>query len=308
MGFKEDFDKRNLEYIIEDLCKQKEIKGIKNLLNKNGKIKDDISDENIELLFKTIVLNIDFNERKNYGMIYSIIINRTITNDVLKYIMKEENLEPEFYYYISGNPACSNELMKELLTTIAEQKNIKPLIEHILSRIEDKDILLKYSNDIDMHSSILKNESLDNKLINNIIDVCLKEVINNKTSKKEEIKHSNYKITNHFNEIISKNELEESNFSKLIEISKLTDSSYFLTELAKKDNITKEAIDYIATYENEGETNSRYARTELIHNPNVDVEIKAKIIENQNKYKIANSNDFNLSDYIQTMNDFFNKS
>jgi hypothetical protein len=79
--------------------------------------------------------------------------------------------------------------------------------------------------------------------------------------------------------------------------------------LAKKENITKEVIDYIATYQNEnGETNSKYARTELIHNPNVDVEIKAKIIENQNKYKIANSNDFNLSDYIQNMNDFFNKS
>ena len=308
MGFKSYLDKKNLEYIIEDLCKQKEIKGIKNFLNENGKIKDDISDENIELLFKTIVLNIDFNERKNYDMIYSIIINRTITNDVLKYIMKEENLEPEFYYYISENPACSNELMKELLTTIAEQKNIKPLIEHILSRVEDKDILLKYSNDIDMHSSILKNESLDNKLINNIIDVCLKEVINNKNSKKEEIKHSNYKITNHFNEIISKNELEESNFSKLIEISKIIDSSYFLTELAKKDNITKEAIDYIATYQNEnGETNSKFARTELIHNPNVDPEIKVKIIENQDKYEIYNSKNININDYINTLNDFLNK-
>ncbi len=307
MGFKEDFDKRNLEHIIEQLTKNKEIKGIKNFLNENGKIKDDISDENIELLFKTIVLNIDFKDDNNFSMIYSLTNNRTISEEVLKYIIKDKDLEPSFYYYISTNSACTNDLRKEILINIAEPKNIKPLIEHILSRIEDKDILLKYSNDIDMHSSILKNESLDNKLINNIIDVCLKEVINNKTSKKEEIKHSNYKITNHFNEIISKNELEESNFSKLIEISKLTDSSYFLTELAKKDNITKEAIDYIATYENEGETNSRYARTELIHNPNVDVEIKAKIIENQNKYKIANSNDFNLSDYIQTINDFFNK-
>ena len=30
MGFKEDFDKRNLEHIIEQLTKNKEIKGIKN--------------------------------------------------------------------------------------------------------------------------------------------------------------------------------------------------------------------------------------------------------------------------------------
>ena len=94
MGFKEDFDKRNLEHIIEQLTKNKEIKGIKNFLNENGKIKDDISDENIELLFKTIVLNIDFKDDNNFSMIYSLTNNRTISEEVLKYIIKDKDLEP----------------------------------------------------------------------------------------------------------------------------------------------------------------------------------------------------------------------
>ena len=158
-----------------------------------------------------------------------------------------------------------------------------------------------------MKFHILQNKNLDNDIINKIIDNCLLEAINNK-NKQEPDEMYYYKITNHFESMIENNVIDENNFSKLIELSKISGVSSLLSALAKKENITKGVIDYIATYQNEnGETNSKFARTELIHNPNVDPEIKVKIIENQDKYKIANSNDFNLSDYIQTINDFFNK-
>ena len=305
MGFNDKYDKNNLENIINKTESIKNLKEIKMFLNEDGKIKENLSNNDIKILTKLMVLNIDF--KNDLYIAFDFINNKSLNEDIFKFIVKHKDLEPEFYYYINYNPSCTEEIRKEILKDIAEPRGFKPLIQEILKKIDDKDILLKYTNDLDMKFHILQNKNLDNDIINKIIDNCLLEAINNK-NKQEPDEMYYYKITNHFESMIENNVIDENNFSKLIELSKISGVSSFLSALAKKENITKEVIDYIATYQNEnGETNSKFARTELIHNPNVDPEIKVKIIENQDKYEIYNSKNININDYINTLNDFFNK-
>ena len=60
MGFNDKYDKNNLENIINKTESIKNLKEIKMFLNEDGKIKENLSNNDIKILTKLMVLNIDF--------------------------------------------------------------------------------------------------------------------------------------------------------------------------------------------------------------------------------------------------------
>ena len=68
-------------------------------LNEDGKIKENLSNNDIKILTKLMVLNIDF--KNDLYIAFDFINNKSLNEDVFKFIVKHKDLEPEFYYYIN---------------------------------------------------------------------------------------------------------------------------------------------------------------------------------------------------------------
>lgn len=291
MSFKNINDKGIIDFIIKESKEINNNENIKLYLNKNNQVKDDLNEKNIESLLKFIVMNIDF--EKNVALLYNFCQIQSLNDEIFKYILQFEYLRPEFKYYITANPSCSDDLKLNLLY---DEKSDIYLKESILKKINNIDSLIDFSNQLEYHSSIISNDNLNNEMINIILDTI------------ENNEEKNYSSLKNINTLLEKKQLEANQLDKIIDIALKSDSTYCLTNLAKQENITNNVVEKIMIFKREDETNSHFAREALIHNPNVDEKYKIEIIENQDKYPVYNINNSNpILDYLTKIQDFFNK-
>lgn len=254
----------------------------------NNKLSDNLSDIQIDQIIS--FLSTQQSLVDDQACFWNYINIQSISDKHLNNII-ELNLNSIQIYYTSIK--ASEEILLSLYN-----KNINDIIikRTLLPKIKTKDILLSASKDIELSDILYENTNIDLDIIISIVETILSAV---------DYKYIYLRILKHF--------LNSNSFSaemnNIIYLFSYKDDvpSVIFSEIAKQQFLLKETIEGIMTYHSGDETNSMFARTELIHNEFIPEEYKISILENQEKYPIYNKNNYNPLEYLNSLTKLFLK-
>ena len=270
--------------ILNSILRNNNINSI-NLYLDNDKLKDNISKEDINIIVKALLLDMEKNEDYDHSKIYHILLLKSLDNDIIKYMLQNKEIVDKNGVYIILNNACNDQQKIDFINNGDKDKNY----DFIIERIKDVDFLttISKSDRLDYLKGVINNPNKTNEIINNLVDTLL-ELGNNE---------KNFKYINSLQKLTKSNDIGYLNFEKIMNREDI--NYFFVVEIAKHENITNEMVEKIMNRNDENGTNVMFARTELILNPNVDEKYKIEIIENKEKYPFYNENVDNIMDIMQ---------
>lgn len=270
--------------ILNSILRNNNINSI-NLYLDNDKLKDNINKEDINIIVKALLLDMEKNEDYDHSKIYHILLLKSLDNDIIKYMLQNKEIVDKNGVYIILNNACNDQQKIDFINNGDKDKNY----DFIIERIKDVDFLttISKSDRLDYLNGVINNPNKTNEIINNLVDTLL-ELGNNE---------KNFKYINSLQKLTKSNDIGYLNFEKIMNREDI--NYFFVVEIAKHENITNEMVEKIMNINDENGTNVMFARTELILNPNVDEKYKIEIIENKEKYPFYNENVDNIMDIMQ---------
>lgn len=270
--------------ILNSILRNNNINSI-NLYLDNDKLKDNISKEDINIIVKALLLDMEKNEDYDHSKIYHILLLKSLDNDIIKYMLQNKEIVDKNGVYIILNNACNDQQKIDFINNGDKDKNY----DFIIERIKDINFLttISKSDRLDYLNGVINNPNKTNEIINNLVDTLL-ELGNNE---------KNFKYINSLQKLTKSNDIGYLNFEKIMNREDI--NYFFVVEIAKHENITNEMVEKIMNRNDENGTNVMFARTELILNPNVDEKYKIEIIENKEKYPFYNENVDNIMDIMQ---------
>lgn len=270
--------------ILNSILRNNNINSI-NLYLDNDKLKDNINKEDINIIVKALLLDMEKNEDYDHSKIYHILLLKSLDNDIIKYMLQNKEIVDKNGVYIILNNACNDQQKIDFINNGDKDKKY----DFIIERIKDVDFLttISKSDRLDYLNGVINNPNKTNEIINNLVDTLL-ELGNNE---------ENFKYINSLLKLTKSNDIGYLNFEKIMNREDI--NYFFVVEIAKHENITNEMVEKIMNRNDENGTNVMFARTELILNPNVDEKYKIEIIENKEKYPFYNKNVDNIMDIMQ---------
>lgn len=270
--------------ILNSILRNNNINSI-NLYLDNDKLKDNINKEDINIIVKALLLDMEKNEDYDHSKIYHILLLKSLDNDIIKYMLQNKEIVDKNGVYIILNNACNDQQKIDFINNGDKDKKY----DFIIERIKDVDFLttISKSDRLDYLNGVINNPNKTNEIINNLVDTLL-ELDNNE---------ENFKYINSLLKLTKSNDIGYLNFEKIMNREDI--NYFFVVEIAKHENITNEMVEKIMNRNDENGTNVMFARTELILNPNVDEKYKIEIIENKEKYPFYNKNVDNIMDIMQ---------
>lgn len=270
--------------ILNSILRNNNINSI-NLYLDNDKLKDNINKEDINIIVKALLLDMEKNEDYDHSKIYHILLLKSLDNDIIKYMLQNKEIVDKNGVYIILNNTCNDQQKIDFINNGDKDKNY----DFIIERIKDVDFLttISKSDRLDYLNGVINNPNKTNEIINNLVDTLL-ELGNNE---------KNFKYINSLQKLTKSNDIGYLNFEKIMNREDI--NYFFVVEIAKHENITNEMVEKIMNINDENGTNVMFARTELILNPNVDEKYKIEIIENKEKYPFYNENVDNIMDIMQ---------
>ncbi len=270
--------------ILNSILRNNNINSI-NLYLDNDKLKDNINKEDINIIVKALLLDMEKNEDYDHSKIYHILLLKSLDNDIIKYMLQNKEIVDKNGVYIILNNACNDQQKIDFINNGDKDKNY----DFIIERIKDINFLttISKSDRLDYLNGVINNPNKTNEIINNLVDTLL-ELGNNE---------ENFKYINSLLKLTKSNDIGYLNFEKIM--NRVDINYFFVVEIAKHENITNEMVEKIMNRNDENGTNVMFARTELILNPNVDEKYKIEIIENKEKYPFYNKNVDNIMDIMQ---------
>ena len=270
--------------ILNSILRNNNINSI-NLYLDNDKLKDNINKEDINIIVKALLLDMEKNEDYDHSKIYHILLLKSLDNDIIKYMLQNKEIVDKNGVYIILNNACNDQQKIDFINNSDKDKNY----DFIIKTIKDINFLttISKSNKLDYLNGVINNPNKTNEIINNLVDTLL-ELGNNE---------ENFKYINSLRKLTKSNDIGYLNFEKIM--NRVDINYFFVVEIAKHENITNEMVEKIMNINDENGTNVMFARTELILNPNVDEKYKIEIIENKEKYPFYNENVDNIIDIMQ---------
>ncbi len=276
-------EKQDIE-ILNSILRNNNINSI-NLYLDNDKLKDNINKEDINIIVKALLLDMEKNEDYDHSKIYHILLLKSLDNDIIKYMLQNKEIVDKNGVYIILNNTCNDQQKIDFINNGDKDKKY----DFIIERIKDVDFLttISKSDRLDYLNGVINNPNKTNEIINNLVDTLL-ELGNNE---------KNFKYINSLQKLTKSNDIGYLNFEKIMNREDI--NYFFVVEIAKHENITNEMVEKIMNINDENGTNVMFARTELILNPNVDEKYKIEIIENKEKYPFYNKNVDNIMDIMQ---------
>ena len=270
--------------ILNSILRNNNINSI-NLYLDNDKLKDNINKEDINIIVKALLLDMEKNEDYDHSKIYHILLLKSLDNDIIKYMLQNKEIVDKNGVYIILNNACNDQQKIDFINNGDKDKNY----DFIIKTIKDINFLttISKSNKLDYLNGVINNPNKTNEIINNLVDTLL-ELGNNE---------KNFKYINSLQKLTKSNDIGYLNFEKIM--NRVDINYFFVIEIAKHENITNEMVEKIMNRNDENGTNVMFARTELILNPNVNEKYKIEIIENKEKYPFYNKNVDNIIDIMQ---------
>ena len=270
--------------ILNSILRNNNINSI-NLYLDNDKLKDNINKEDINIIVKALLLDMEKNEDYDHSKIYHILLLKSLDNDIIKYMLQNKEIVDKNGVYIILNNACNDQQKIDFINNGDKDKKY----DFIIERIKDVDFLttISKSDRLDYLNGVINNPNKTNEIINNLVDTLL-ELGNNE---------ENFKYINSLLKLTKSNDIGYLNFEKIMNREDI--NYFFVVEIAKHENITNEMVEKIMNRNDENGTNVMFARTELILNPNVNEKYKIEIIENKEKYPFYNKNVDNIMDIMQ---------
>ncbi len=270
--------------ILNSILRNNNINSI-NLYLDNDKLKDNINKEDINIIVKALLLDMEKNEDYDHSKIYHILLLKSLDNDIIKYMLQNKEIVDKNGVYIILNNTCNDQQKIDFINNGDKDKKY----DFIIERIKDVDFLttISKSDRLDYLNGVINNPNKTNEIINNLVDTLL-ELGNNE---------ENFKYINSLLKLTKSNDIGYLNFEKIM--NRVDINYFFVVEIAKHENITNEMVEKIMNRNDENGTNVMFARTELILNPNVDEKYKIEIIENKEKYPFYNENVDNIMDIMQ---------
>lgn len=270
--------------ILNSILRNNNINSI-NLYLDNDKLKDNINKEDINIIVKALLLDMEKNEDYDHSKIYHILLLKSLDNDIIKYMLQNKEIVDKNGVYIILNNTCNDQQKIDFINNGDKDKKY----DFIIERIKDVDFLttISKSDRLDYLNGVINNPNKTNEIINNLVDTLL-ELGNNE---------KNFKYINSLQKLTKSNDIGYLNFEKIMNREDI--NYFFVVEIAKHENITNEMVEKIMNINDENGTNVMFARTELILNPNVDEKYKIEIIENKEKYPFYNKNVDNIMDIMQ---------